>query len=171
MPGGLRIMCLILFTLISCAPPARERTRAVLDPEHAAALTDSVRAFAGTVARGVTAQGPAAWRSYFADDPAFFMVAEGRLVFPSSAAATRGIEGLTRTITQIELRWGDSLRVDGIAPGVAVVAMPYHETRRDARGHQVVEDGYFTGIVEHRTAGWQLRDAHWSVLSQPSPVP
>jgi hypothetical protein len=141
-----------------------------LTPAHAAALVDSVRAFAVAVARDVTREGPAAWQGHFARSPAFFMAAEGRVVFPTSDAATRGIEELRRVIRHIELRWEDSVRVDPLAPGLAALAAPYHEVRVDTAGKRVEEAGYFTGLVEHGADGWQLRDAHWSVAGAPPPV-
>ena len=72
-----------------------------LDAAHAAAIAESVRAFAESVARGVSASGPSAWRAYFADTPAFFMADKGRLVFPSSDSATRAIVSLNQMIAQI----------------------------------------------------------------------
>jgi hypothetical protein len=142
-----------------------------LEPGQGAVIADSVRAFAESVALGVTARGPAAWRTYFADEPAFFMASEGRLVFPNSDAATRAIDALTHTIAHIELRWGAALRVDPLAPGLAILAAPYHETQIDAQRRRVEEDGFFTGLVEHRARGWQFRDAHWSVITPPAAVP
>lgn len=173
MPPLIKLMRLAPLVLLACGTDskARESVTSTIDGAHRAALADSVRAFAASVSRGVTAQGPSAWRAYFADDSAFFMVAEGQLVFPNSDAATRGIAGLAHMIAHIELRWGDTVLVDALAPGLALVAMPYHETRRDARGHQADEDGFFTGLVERRGTGWVIRDAHWSVRSAPSPVP
>jgi hypothetical protein len=142
----------------------------VLDAAYAAALQDSVRAFAASVAQGVTAHGPAAWRAYFAEQPTFFMASEGRLVFPNSDSATRAIEGLTHVLKHLDLRWGDSLRVDPLAPGLALLATPYHEVQVDARGRRVEEEGFFTGIAEHYADGWRFRNAHWSVVP-PSALP
>jgi hypothetical protein len=144
---------------------------ATLDVRHAAAIEDSVRLFAAEVAEAVSQQGPAAWRSYFLSDPAFFMAAEGRLVFPNSDSAVGGIRLLTQAIAHIELRWGQPLRVDPLAGGLAMLAAPYHELRIDTAGRRVEEDGFFTGLAEHRPAGWQFRDAHWSVLTPPAAVP
>ena len=144
---------------------------ATLDAPHASALIDSVRVFMANVAQGVSQRGPVAWRGYFEDSPAFFMASEGRLVFPSSDSATRGIQGLTRVIAHIELRWGDTLRVDPLAPGLAVVGGPYHEVRIDIQGRRLDEQGYFTGVAEHGRAGWRFRDAHWSVVAPPARVP
>ena len=139
-------------------------------PADAAALADSVRAFMGAVAREVTRDGPAAWRRQFADDAAFFMAAEGRLVFPSAEAASRGIDELARSITHIELRWGERVQVDPLRPGLAAVAAPYTEVRVDTAGRRVDESGFFTGLAEHRTEGWRLRNAHWSVVRPPPAV-
>jgi hypothetical protein len=150
-----------------CAP--RPPATTVLTGPQAAAIADSVGAFADSVARGVTRDGPGAWRRYFADTAAFFMASEGQLVFPNSDSATRGIAGLPQFIAHLELRWNGGVRVDALAPGLAMMAAPYHEVRVDPAGHRVEESGYFTGLVEHRPGGWQFRDAHWSVLT-PGPA-
>jgi hypothetical protein len=142
-----------------------------LDAQHAAAIDDSARTFAADVARGITQRGPAAWREYFISGPAFFMASEGRLVFANGGAATKGIEALTHVITHIELRWGDGLRVDVLAPGLAMIAAPYDEVRVDSAQHRLEEIGFFTGLAEHRSEGWRFRDAHWSVLTPPAHVP
>jgi hypothetical protein len=147
---------------------ARGERSSGLDPARAAAIDDSVRAFAASVAQGITQEGPGAWRGFLLDDTAFFMVSEGRLVFPNGGSAARAIPGLVRTIAHIELRWGDGLRVDALAPGLAMLAAPYYEVRVDTGGRRVEEIGFFTGLAEHRAAGWKFRDAHWSILA-PAP--
>jgi len=163
--SGLLPALIATLTVAACDRPH------TLDATSKAAMRDSVQAFAATVAQGITARGPAAWQEYFADDSAFFMAAEGRLVFPTRGAATRAIPNLTRSFAHITLRWGDTIRVDPLAPGLAVVAMSYHETQIDMKGHRVEQDGFFTGIAEHRGAQWQFRDAHWSVVAAPSAAP
>jgi len=138
--------------------------------ERAALVDRSVRAFAQVVAHDVTHEGPTAWRRHFADTPSFFMASEGRLVFPNSASATAGIQNLPRSIKQIDLRWGDDLRVDPLTPDLAAVAMSYHEVQISPEGHRVEENGFFTGIAEQRDGRWQFRNAHWSVVPPPPPV-
>jgi hypothetical protein len=123
-----------------------------------------VRAFAQAVTRAVSHEGPAAWRRYFAEGPQFFMASEGRLVFPNSTSVTAAMPELVRTFKQIELQWGDDLRVDPLAPDLAMMAASYHEIQVNATGSRVDESGYFTGIAEYRGDRWQFRDAHWSVL-------
>jgi len=138
-----------------------------LTPTRAAAVEKDVRAYASAVAHDVTQEGPLAWRRHFSDGPAFFMASEGRLVFPSSASATTGIQDFARTVRHIELAWGDDLRVDALTPELAGIATPWHEIRVDANGHRVDESGYFTAIAEYRGGHWQLRNAHWSVAAPP----
>jgi len=159
-----RMLILAAVTATGC--DARDRALD-LTPAHAAAVEDSVRSFAQTVAVDVTREGPIAWRRHLAESPAFFMASEGYLVLPNSDSATRVISDLARSITHIELRWGDGLRVDPLAPGLAVLAAPYREVRVDTAGHRVEESGFFTGLAEHRAGRWRLRNAHWSVAGPP----
>ena len=135
------------------------------------AVEASVREYAQTVAHDITREGLAAWRRHFAESPAFFMASEGHLVFPTSASATAGIHDLTRIIQQIELRWGDDLRVDPLTPDLAVMAASYRERRVNFDGTHVEESGFFTGLVERTNGRWQFRDAHWSVAGPPPKVP
>jgi len=127
-----------------------------------AAVENGVRAFAQTVAQDVSRDGPAAWRKHFADTPAFFMAVDGHLEYADSAAATQGIQGVTRVIKQITLQWGEGLRVDPLAADLAVMAAPYHEVMVNAEGGRVEARGYFTATVENRDGRWQFRNAHWS---------
>jgi hypothetical protein len=115
-----------------------------------------------TVAHDITQEGPAFWRRHFADSPKFFMAADGHLAFPNNAAAMAAIPELVRTFKQIELRWGDDLRVDPLTRDLAAVGTSYHEFRVSPDGNRVNEDGFFTGIAERKDGRWQFRNAHWS---------
>jgi hypothetical protein len=135
-----------------------------------AAVQDGVRTFMRSVAHDISQEGPSAWRRHFADSPSFFMASEGHLVFPNSASATAGIQDVARSIKQIELRWGDDLRIDPLTPDLAVVAASYHEVQVMADGVRVNETGFFTGIAERQGGRWQFRNAHWSVAGPASPA-
>jgi len=74
-------------------------------------------------------------------------------------------------IAHIELRWGDTVRVDPLGAGLAVLATPWHEVRVDSARHTASESGFLTGVVEHRAEGWRFRDVHWSVVARPGAVP
>lgn len=141
---------------------------AALTPERAAAVDGEVRAFADNVAHDVTQDGPAAWRKHFSESPAFFMAADGHLQFADSASATAGIQGLTRAIKHIELKWSD-VRVDALTAELASMGAGWHEAAEMSDGKRMESDGYFTGIAERRDGRWRFRNAHWSVASA-SPV-
>ena len=98
-----------------------------LTAKRTAEIDREVRAFAQDVERGVTREGPTAWRRYFSESPEFFMAAEGKLAFANGASAIAAIPDLARAIKQIDLKWGEELRVDPLAPDLAVMAAPYRE--------------------------------------------
>jgi len=144
-------------------------------PQHltsarAGEIDKEVRAFARDVARGVSQEGPTAWRRYFSESPEFFMAAEGRLTFSNGASAIAAIPDLARTIRQIDLHWGEEMRVDPLTPDLAVMATPYREVRTGPAGDRVSEAGYFTGTTEYKGGRWQFRNAHWSVVVPPLAV-
>ena len=157
----------LLATLVSagCSDGPRHLTSA-----RTAEIDKEVRAFAQDVARGVTREGPTAWRRYFSESPEFFMAAEGRLAFSNGASAIAAIPDLARAIKQIDLEWGEDLRVDPLAPDLAILAAPYHEIRTGAAGDRINEAGYFTATTEFKEGHWQFRNAHWSVVVPPLPV-
>ena len=161
-----------LSALLALSVAACELARSpsmTMSAAQATAIGDSVQAFAESVASGVSRSGPSAWRTFFADTTAFFMANSGRLVFPSGESAARGIRDLEPMISHIELRWGDSLRIDPLAPGLAMVATPWHEVIVDRAGKRMQDSGFFTGLAQHRGGAWQFRNAHWSELrAQPS---
>jgi L-2-hydroxyglutarate oxidase LhgO len=128
----------------------------------AATVETGVRDFMRHLAHEVTEDGPAAWHKYFADTPAFFMAVNGKIAFASGTEAMAGLQQVAAAIKQIELKWGDDLRVDPLAPDLAVVAASYHESQVWADGRRVEDSGYFTGVAQSRDARWQFRDCHWS---------
>src|SRR5215470_7838519 len=156
-------MLLALLSLAACArvspPPFDDRARAA---ERAA-----VSAFVRELAADVSREGPAAWSRHFAPGEEFFMAADGVLVFPDGAAAARGVAALEKTLTAIELRFGEDLKVDPLTPDLAMVAVPHEEVLTDADGHRTESRGYFTALAEQHAGHWRLRDAHWSVPGPP----
>jgi len=166
------LQCVLLLATLIFAGSSTQRTTPresqPLTAARAGGVEDGVRAFMHDVAHDVTADGPAAWRKYFADTPAFFMAVDGKIAFANSAEVTAGLPQVALAIKQIELKWGDDLRVDLLAPDLAVVGASYHELQAWADGHHAEENGYFTGVAQYRNGGWQFRNAHWS---EPVPPP
>ena len=171
MRNGICALFIATLILAGCGThPAAPNESQALTRARATSIDTGVRAFMQTVAQGVSQNGPSAWRTYFADSPSFFMASDGRLVYADSAAATAGIHDLAASIKQIQLTWGDDLRVDPLAPNLAVAAATYHELLVDTSGKTVNETGYFTGTAEFQGGHWQFRDAHWSAVPPP-PAP
>jgi hypothetical protein len=182
--SGMRtILCAIIIAAAAIAGCGRQPVASgesqPLTAERAAQVVTDVRAFMQTVAHDVTQDGPSAWRKHFADVPAFFMVADGYLVYADSDAATAGIPNLERRIKHIELSWNydqhlesvmsgrvvaqKEVRVDPLTPNLAVVATPWREAIVNSTGENMVTTGYFTGVAEFKNGRWQFRDAHWSI--------
>jgi hypothetical protein len=169
------LQCVLLLTTLTFAGSGTRHTALEesqpLTSARAGGVEDGVQAFMRDVAHDVTQDGPIAWRKYFADTPAFFMAVNGKIAFANSAEVTAGLPQVALAIKQIELKWGDDLRVDPLAPDLAVVAAPYHELQVWADGHHVEDNGYFTGVAQYRDGRWQFRDAHWSEPVPPASVP
>jgi hypothetical protein len=153
---------LLAFALFACAsaPPPAPPPASPSAAELSKAGSE-VMAFVKGVEAGIAQRGPAAWRDYFSELPTFFMVVDGKVAFAGPGEATRGIAEVAKNITRIELQWG-VVRVDVLSPQLSSVGAPYHEVQVWADGHQVTEDGYFTGLAERGKDGWRFRNAHWS---------
>ena len=154
---------LVVIAFAACIPcRAGASDSHSVTPDEAVAVDRAVRAFMQTVSHSVTQDGPLAWIKYFDASPAFFMVVNGQMAFPNAAAAQAGTRKFAQTIRQIELKWGDDLRVDPLSKDLAVVATSWREIQVDTAGHSVTETGYFTGLAEYREGHWQFRNVHWS---------
>jgi len=162
------IPVLIVIFYVGCSSHTEQPTAPQpLTPERAAAIQQDVRAYAGTIAHDITTEGPSGWSKHFSSSPVFFMASEGKLAFPDSASANSAIQQLAQSVKQIELTWGDDLRVDPLTPQFAVIGASYHEVRVETSGKRIDEKGFFTATAENTNGHWQLRDAHWSVLAPP----
>ena len=160
-----RLCFLFVAVLLLCQAGGQAGAAADAQPitaAEAAKVDGAVRGFMATIARDVTHDGPSAWRKHFADSPAFFMVNDGQMAFPDSAAAMKGIHDFAATIKSIRLEWGSDLRVDPLTANFAVVASSYFELQEPVSSKPLQVRGFFTGVAELRDGRWQLRDAHWS---------
>lgn len=142
--------------LASCrtAPPS-------LNASQMSEIDLGVREMASAIARDVAADGPIAWLRYFTGDHEFFMANDGNLQFSDFGEAKAFLNKFSVGVAHLELTWVE-IRVDPVAPGVAVMASPYREAITDNGGHVSRFSGYFTGLAVKTRSGWRLRDAHWS---------
>ena len=150
---------LVAITFIACPPSGGASHPPAVT---SGAVDQAVRSFMQTVSHSVTQDGPLAWIKFFDASPAFFMAVNGQMAFPNASAAQEGTRKFAQTIRQIELKWGDDLRVDPLTNEYAVVGVSWREVQVDTAGHSVTETGYFTALAEYRDGHWQFRDAHWS---------
>lgn len=159
---------LVAITFIACLPGGAASHPPAVTSDEAVTVDRAVRAFMQTVSHSVTQDGPLAWIKYFDEGPAFFMAVNGQMAFPNTSAAQEGTRKFAQTIRQIELKWGDDLRVDPLTNEYAVVGVSWREIQVDTAGHSVTETGYFTALAEYHDGHWQFRNAHWSapVLSR-----
>jgi hypothetical protein len=134
----------------------------VIGQTERAGVQEGVRTMADAIVRDLHTEGPMAWLRYFSHSERFFMASNGQLVFPNIDTATVFVQEFARKMRRIDLTWKD-IRVDSLAPKLAVLAASFHEIQYGISGVQVTADGYFTGTVEYSQLGWKLRDAHWSM--------
>jgi hypothetical protein len=132
------------------------------DPPQQARVAAEVRRFAAEIAAQVSADGPSAWRRFFATGPEFFMAVNGQLQFAGGTAAQRGIDALPGLIRRITLSFGPDLRVDPLTPDLAMLAGSYTEVLVSPKGATTTDHGFLSALAERRAGHWQLRDAHWS---------
>ena len=135
-----------------------------LTEEQSVIVKDSVQQMIESIAKTISHEGPLAWLAYFENSPDFYMAADGRLVFPDRNAATNFLKNTyAKSVRKIELKWKD-VRIDPLGIRIASVGAMYHEDVTDITGKMFPSDGYFTAIAEQTTQGWQLRNAHWSMI-------
>ena len=153
---------LVAITFIVCLPSGGATYSPAVTTDEAVRVDRAVRAFMQTVSHSVTQDGPLAWLKYFDQSPTFFMAVNGQMAFSNTSAAQEGTRKFAQTIRQIELKWGDDLRVDPLTDEYAVVGVSWREVQVDTAGHTVTETGYFTALADYRDGHWQFRNAHWS---------
>ena len=148
-----------LLFINSCRNPADTITK-----EQSSVVKDSVRQMFESIATAVSHEGPLAWLRYFENSPGFYMAADGQLVFPDNRAATNFLKNTyAKSVRSIALRWKD-IRIDPLTGRTAGVAAIFHEDITDTAGKLSPSDGYFTGIAEQTSQGWQILNSHWSMI-------
>jgi len=123
-----------------------------------------VRDLTARIPQDLAREGPKAWLRHFRRSPSFFMASDGRLLFPDNATADSFVADLATKIRTLDLQW-KGIRLDSLAPGLALIATPFKESITDTAGRIQRIEGYFTAVAERTDSGWQLRNAHWSLAA------
>lgn len=125
-------------------------------------MQGGVHHMADAIVQELHTDGPTARLKYFSPSGEFLMASSGRLVFPSYDSAITFVYKLATQIRRIDLTWNE-IRVDSLAPSVAMMAASFHEILFRGSGAQDTSAGYFTAVAEYIPTGWKLRNAHWSI--------
>lgn len=160
----MKVLHACLIVAITASTSCRSTSTSVADPAPPHPISQGALEFMNGVAVGVSRDGPIAWKRYFAAEPAFYMVSEGRLVFDGGDVARKGIDDLTRTVERIELRWGEPIRVDLLTSTRVLISAAYYERIVRRSGNTTYEEGWMTGLAEQGPEGWRFLNLHWSVV-------
>jgi hypothetical protein len=127
-------------------------------------VMDSVQLMVDSIAKAISLEGPIAWIRYFENSPDFYMASEGQLAFTNNDSLANFLKNTyTKSVSKIELSW-NHVRIDPFTSKIAAVAAIFHEDITDFAGRKTPSDGFFTGIAHQTSQGWQLQNAHWSII-------
>jgi len=153
-----------LLTLIVISPGFSCRNGgSQLTTGEGSVVRDGVRQMAANIANDISTKGPKAWLEYFEDDPGFFMVSDGKLVFKDYASAKRIVlNTVAKKISKITLSWKNE-RIDPSTPAFASFGADFHEDIILSNGNKISSDGYFTATFHLTGNSWKLRNMNWGI--------
>jgi hypothetical protein len=135
-----------------------------LTPLQASIVRDSVQQMVQSISKVVSHEGPIAWIQYFENSADFYMASEGQLAFTNNDSLTSFLKNnYSKTVSKIELSW-NQIRITPFTSRLAGIGAIFHEDITDIAGRKLASDGYFTGIAHQTSQGWQLQNAHWSII-------
>jgi len=102
---------------------------------------------------------------FYADDPEFRWVENGRLAYDSYASVQQAFEALQSNVGELKLQLGEP-RIAPLARGAVAVTVPYAQVFVDTSGRRFETDGYITLLAVERADGWKFLLGH---ASQPRP--
>jgi hypothetical protein len=131
---------------------------------QSAIVKDGVQQMVDSIAKAVSYEGPVAWIRYFENSPDFFMASQGQLAFTNNDSLAIFLKNTySKTVSKIDLRW-NHVRIDPFTTRLAGIAAIFHEDITDFTGRKSPTDGYFTAIAHQTPQGWELQNAHWSII-------
>ena len=159
----LRVKLFTLVGLILLISSCHNNTDSLTTVQRSIVM-DSVQLMVDSIAKAISHDGPIAWIRYFENSPDFYMASEGQLGFTNNDSLANFLKNTyTKNVSKIELSW-NHVRIDPFTSKIAAVAAIFHEDITDFAGRKTPSDGYFTGIAHQTSQGWQLQNAHWSII-------
>jgi len=104
---------------------------------------------------------------FYAEDPGFHWVENGRVAYDSYAAVEQTFDALQSRVSELQLELG-APRIVPLARGVAAVTVSYDQVFADTSGGRFETDGHITLVAVERVDGWKFLLGH---ASQPRPRP
>ena len=162
---GLWLAPLIIVVAISC-----KNYSGYMTVKQSLRVKDSVTWLTTSIAKDLSAKGPASWLNYFENAPGFFMATDGQLAFKDYQSSKEFIlNTLAKNISKISLQW-TNLRVEPLTINLASIGSGFHEDLTGTDGKIISVDGYFTATASLENDGWKLRNLHWSTKPQTGSV-
>jgi ketosteroid isomerase-like protein len=157
------LVATIVATTTACGgdsmPSLSESERVTIVENVRAALSDYVRAVNSGELPRIT--------QFYADDPEFHWVENGRVAYDSYASVQQAFGALQSSVSEVKLELGEP-RIVPLARGVAAVTVSYSQVFADTSGGRFETDGYITLVAVERVDGWKFLLGH---ASQPRPRP
>ena len=145
----------LLLTCGACQQPV-----AAFTPEHANAIRDSVTTALDSFRRYSAAARWDSLASLYSDSSDFRFAESGAIQYESRAS----IQGALRTVprgTRIETSY-EALRIDPLAPGVAVASGLFTTRFVDSTNSDYQFSGAISMVWVHEPSGWRIRHGHSS---------
>ncbi len=152
-----RLALLGLFSALACQPA----DQSAFSEEHAAAVADSVRQALGEYVDHVNARRWDSAVSYYANDPRFQWLEDGRVAYSSAEEIKTAIQSLEAMFPSSEMKLSDT-QVIPLAPGVAAVTTQFQQTLTDTAGSTFSFGGAISLIAVHTDSGWKILTGHTS---------
>lgn len=166
--NGLTLLGVAL-VLVGCGP--RSTGVAVLTPEHAVSIGDSVTTTLEAFRAAFAARDFRSALRFYADDPRFRWIEDGELRYTSRAAVATALLAFAPAVRALELSYFDPV-VTPLGPGVAVVTSRFVQKLTDTTGAVRGLAGTMSVTMIHADSGWRFLVGHTStVVPQARPVP
>lgn len=165
----LPLLPLLAALVAGCGPAATPAAKPELTLAHAAAIGDSVDAMLDSLRAAFGRRDLAASVAFYADDPRFRWVEDGRVRYASRAQMEEALALMSR-LRALDLSFYDPI-VTAVAPGVATLITNFAQKVVDSTGTARGFAGVMTATVIHQAGGWRLLVGHTSATPAPAADP
>lgn len=162
----MRRATLALLAAAACGTPRPAADPAALAPTHAAAIGDSVDTMLDSLRAAFGRRDPEAAAAFYADDPRFRWVEDGRVRYASRAQMRDALRQMTG-LRDLDLSFFDPI-VTPVAPGVAVLVTNFAQKVVDGGGTARGFAGVMTATVIHAGGRWMFLVGHTSAAPAPA---